>query len=44
VNKMKALNRLYSDYPKSPENFGIWRAKVDAEMEEVKARFQPNPI
>jgi flavin-dependent dehydrogenase len=44
VSKMKTLNKLYSDYPKSPDEFSAWRKKVDLEMEEAKTRFQPNPI
>ncbi len=44
VKKMKILNRLYADYPKSVEGFAVWRKAVDNEMSEAKARFQPNPI
>ena len=44
VKKMKILNQMYENYPKSPEDFGKWRAAVEAEMEEAKQRFQPNPI
>jgi digeranylgeranylglycerophospholipid reductase len=44
VKKMKILNELYNRYPKSIEGFESWRKAVDAEMEEAKARFQPNPI
>ncbi|MDE1871615.1 MAG: NAD(P)/FAD-dependent oxidoreductase [Candidatus Micrarchaeota archaeon] len=44
VKKMKALNELYGRYPKSTEGFPEWRRAVDAEMEEAKSRFKPNPI
>ncbi len=44
VKKMKILNELYGKYPTSTEGFAKWRESVDAEMEEAKARFQPNPI
>ncbi len=44
VKKMKALNELYKAYPKSPDGFSEWRQRVDGEMEEAKAKFQPNPI
>jgi digeranylgeranylglycerophospholipid reductase len=44
VKKMKLLNELYKDYPKSPEGFEKWRRTIDSHMEEAKAKFQPNPI
>ena len=44
VKKMKVLKGLYEKYPQSTEGFEKWRAAVEAEMEEAKARFQPNPI
>jgi len=44
VNKMKAFNALYEDYPKSPEGFEHWKSQVIKELEEVRIRFQPNPI
>ncbi|MGI0100744.1 MAG: NAD(P)/FAD-dependent oxidoreductase [Candidatus Micrarchaeaceae archaeon] len=44
VKKMKILNEIYTNYPKSPEGFPQWRRKADSEMEEAKERFQPNPI
>ena len=44
VNKMKELNAIYMQYPKSPEEFEQWRKKVDKSMHEAKERFKPNPI
>ena len=44
VKKMKLLNEIYRDYPKSPESFPQWRASVRRELEDVKARFKPNPV
>jgi flavin-dependent dehydrogenase len=44
VKKMKLLNGLYQNYPSSPEGFEKWRALVDKEIEESKARFAPNPV
>lgn len=44
VKKMKVLNELYEQYPKSTEGFEKWRGMVEAHMEEAKKKFQPNPI
>lgn len=44
VKKMKELNELYADYPKTPEEFPSWKARVTKEMEEFKEKFKPNPI
>jgi len=44
VNKMKELNAIYMQYPKSPEEFEQWRKRVDKSMHEAKERFKPNPI
>jgi digeranylgeranylglycerophospholipid reductase len=44
VKKMKVLNELYVNYPKSTEGFAQWRKAVDEEMKEAKTKFQPNPI
>ncbi len=44
VNKMKLMNELYQKYPSSPEGFERWRATVDKEIEDAKARFEPNPV
>jgi hypothetical protein len=41
---MEILNGLYRKYPGSPEGFDRWRAAVDKEIEESKARFAPNPV
>lgn len=44
VKKMKALNDIYGNYPKSVTEFAKWRETVKVEMEEAKARFPPNPV
>ncbi len=44
VKKMKALNELYMNYPKSTAGFAEWRKEVERQMEESKERFKPNPI
>jgi flavin-dependent dehydrogenase len=44
IKKMKVLNELYRNYPKSTEGFTEWRKEVEKHMEEAKGRFQPNPI
>ncbi|MCL4373540.1 MAG: NAD(P)/FAD-dependent oxidoreductase [Candidatus Marsarchaeota archaeon] len=44
VKKMKALNELYRQYPKSPDDFAKWRGAVEAHIKEAKERFRPNPI
>ncbi len=44
VKKMKVLNELYKNYPKSTEGFTEWRKEVESHMYESKERFQPNPI
>ncbi len=44
LGKMKKLNAIYEDYPKSPEGFDDWRKSVKKELDEVKEKFKPNPI
>lgn len=44
VSKMKVLNELYANYPKTPDGFAKWREAVHKHIEESKARFKPNPI
>ncbi len=44
VKKMKTLNDIYGNYPKSIHDFAKWRNMVKVEMEEAKARFPPNPL
>ncbi|MCL5008505.1 MAG: FAD-dependent oxidoreductase [Candidatus Marsarchaeota archaeon] len=44
VGKMKKLNSIYKEYPKSPAQFSAWKGMVTAEMSGVKERFKPNPI
>ncbi|MGC8478487.1 MAG: NAD(P)/FAD-dependent oxidoreductase [Candidatus Micrarchaeia archaeon] len=44
VNKMKEINKIYEEYPKTPEEFGAWKKKIKQEVEEVKEKFKPNPV
>jgi flavin-dependent dehydrogenase len=44
VKKMKVLNELYTNYPKSTNGFPEWRIEVERHMKEAKEKFQPNPI
>jgi len=44
VGKMKKLNELYNNYPKSPREFIEWKNKVNKEISEVKSMFKPNPV
>jgi digeranylgeranylglycerophospholipid reductase len=45
INKMKKLNAIYENYPKSPEdNFVEWKNSVKREIEETQAKFKPHPI
>ena len=44
VKTMKEMNETYANYPKDPASFGVWKAKVNAKMHEVKEKFRPNPI
>ncbi|MEM3839353.1 MAG: FAD-dependent oxidoreductase [Candidatus Micrarchaeaceae archaeon] len=43
VQKMKTLNELYSKYP-ALDGFSAWKKRVNAEMNEVKEKFKPNPV
>jgi len=40
VSKMNALNRLYTEYPKTPSGFSEWKKKVDTILNEVRTRFR----
>jgi len=40
ISKMKSLNELYREYPKSPSNFIEWKKKVDVILGAVRARFR----
>ena len=40
ISKMKALNNLYSEYPKSPSGFSEWKEQVDATLNAVRTRFR----
>jgi len=40
VSKMNALNQLYGEYPKTPSDFGEWKKKADALLNEVRDRFR----
>ena len=44
VSEMKKLNNLYNNYPKDLSGFKAWSTAVNAEMQEAKTRFKPNPI
>ncbi len=44
VDKMKTLNRIYEDYPKSPEAFPAFKKQVTHMIEEAKQRFPSSPI
>ncbi|MHB8360931.1 MAG: geranylgeranyl reductase family protein, partial [Thermoplasmataceae archaeon] len=44
IKKMKEMNAIYNNYPQTPEEFPKFKTKVVHEIEEVKERFQPNPI
>ncbi len=40
VSRMRALNRLYDEYPKTPSGFPEWKKKVDSILNEIRARFR----
>ncbi len=42
--KMKSLLELYKKYPENPDSFKNWKPLVEKEMNEVKAKFPPNPV
>ncbi|MGC8662360.1 MAG: FAD-dependent oxidoreductase [Candidatus Micrarchaeia archaeon] len=44
AEKMKTLNELYANYPKSPATFKEWKNLVKKEINDVKERFKPNPV
>ncbi len=44
VRKMKELNEIYANYPKSPEGFEKWREVARVPVEEAKAKFRPSPV
>jgi flavin-dependent dehydrogenase len=44
VGKMKRLNALYKEYPKDARSFRAWNEAVARELQEVKAKFPPNPV
>ena len=44
VKKMKELNVIYKEYPKTPDTFAPWKHRVNEQVEEIKERFKPNPI
>jgi len=39
MDRMKRLNNLYVNYPKTPEGFPEWKKQADKALGEVKARF-----
>lgn len=44
VKKMKRLNELYANYPRSVKEFMEWKGIVGKEMHEAKERFKPSPV
>ncbi|MGC8572234.1 MAG: NAD(P)/FAD-dependent oxidoreductase [Candidatus Micrarchaeia archaeon] len=44
VDEMNILNKMYEQYPESPDKFVEWKHKVVSEIEKVKERFKPNPV
>ncbi len=40
VSKMRALNELYEEYPKTSSDFSEWKKRVDAILNAVRARFR----
>jgi len=40
VSKMRALNELYEQYPKTPTQFGEWKKKVDTILSEIRTRLR----
>lgn len=40
LSKMNALNRLYSEYPRTPSAFTEWKKEVDAILNAVRTRFR----
>ncbi|HLH85570.1 MAG TPA: NAD(P)/FAD-dependent oxidoreductase [Thermoplasmataceae archaeon] len=44
MGKMKEFNAIYNNYPRGPEEFLSFKHKVKETIEEVKARFKPNPV
>ncbi len=44
VDTMKELNRIYSNYPKTPDGFPAFKKKVQSIINEAKQRMPPNPV
>ena len=44
VDKMKRLNGLYNQYPKDAKSFKAWNDVIGMELQEVKAKFPPQPV
>ncbi len=44
VKKMKKMLELYAKYPQTPEQFDSWSKSVYAEIEEMKKKFEVNPV
>ncbi|MGC8645505.1 MAG: NAD(P)/FAD-dependent oxidoreductase [Thermoplasmata archaeon] len=44
VGKMKELNEIYANYPKTPEDFPEFKKKVTAAINEAKQRMPPAPV
>ena len=39
MNRMRALNDLYQNYPKDPSQFESWKQQVDSILKEVRTKF-----
>ncbi len=44
VDTMKKLNKMYDSYPKGPDEFPDFKKKVQAIINEAKARMPPAPV
>lgn len=44
VQKMKELNQIYNQYPKTPNGFATFKTKVISIMNEAKTRMPSSPI
>jgi len=44
MSKMKEMNSIYENYPKTPDDFAKFKRTIKENIEEAKIRFRPNPI
>jgi digeranylgeranylglycerophospholipid reductase len=40
LSKMRALNQIYEEYPKTASGFEVWKRKVDSILGSVRGRFR----